>query len=93
MTQDNFIEEVANLFMETGKNHHQAFIETDGVDPEWPIWYADHLHPKLGKLINAQLTKSEIIYLILTLENQRAMDAPGAEWPRYYAKILFNRYL
>ena len=93
MTQDNFIEDVANLFMETGKNHHQAFIETDCVDPEWPIWYADYLHGKLGKLLNAELTKSEIIYLLLMIEKQRTAEAPGVNWPRYYAKILIDRYL
>lgn len=93
MAHSNSIEEVAKLLMETGENHHKAFMETEGVDPEWPIWYADYLHGKLGKLLNAELTKSEIIYLLLMLEKQRAAEAPGVNWPRYYAKILIDRYL
>ncbi len=93
MVQSNVIEEVAALFMETGQNHHKAFKETDGVDPEWPLWYADYLHSKLGKLLKAELTKSEIIYLLLTLEKKRTAEAPDSHWTEYYAKILANKYI
>ncbi len=93
MANINFIEQVEALFMETGKNHHKAFIKTDGVDPEWPLWYADYLFDKLGKMLKAELTKSEIIYLLLYLEKKRAVEAPGANWTTYNAKILVGRYL
>jgi len=93
MTQSNFIEEVAALLMETGQNHHKAFKETDGVDPEWPLWYADYLHSKLGKQLKTELTKSEIIYLLLMLEKQRTTEAPDSHWTKYYAKILVDKYI
>ena len=35
--------QIAELFQKTGSDHHQAFIETDGEDPEWPLWYAECL--------------------------------------------------
>src|SRR3712207_8998070 len=47
-----------NLFREVGQAHHQAYIETDGADPEWPIWYASFLQERLGSLINASDRKS-----------------------------------
>lgn len=28
-------DELAALLRQTGMNHHQAFIETNGADPEW----------------------------------------------------------
>ena len=34
--------QLENLFHEVGEAHHQAYIETDGADPEWPLWYADY---------------------------------------------------
>jgi hypothetical protein len=35
--------QLEKLLRETGRAHHQAFIETNGVDPEWPLRYADNL--------------------------------------------------
>ena len=28
-------EQLADLLTETGQHHHRAFIDSDGVDPEW----------------------------------------------------------
>jgi hypothetical protein len=93
MTASDSVQKLAGLFMETGEAHHKAFHKTDGVDPEWPLWYAEYLHDKLKKFLNADLTKSEIIYLCLSLEKERALKAPGAKWPFYYAKVLIKRYV
>ena len=35
--------QLEGLFREVGEAHHQAYIETDGADPEWPLWYAEYL--------------------------------------------------
>lgn len=43
MNQGELERHLAKLFQEAGKAHHEAFATTDGVDPEWPIWYADYL--------------------------------------------------
>lgn len=92
MTDIDSAQKLAMLFQETGGAHHKAFHETDGADPEWPLWYADYLQDKLGKLLNADLTKSEIVYLLLSLEKQRTEKAPEAKWPSYYAKVLLKHY-
>ena len=42
---------LADLFLETGHAHHAAFAATDGADPEWPIWYAEHLQAPLTKVL------------------------------------------
>ncbi len=34
--------DLVELFRETGRAHHSAFMATDGVDPEWPIWLCLH---------------------------------------------------
>ena len=34
---------LASLFEETGQAHHRAFEKTDGMDPDWPLWYAGYL--------------------------------------------------
>ena len=86
------VTQLAGLFMETGQAHHQAFHETDGADPDWAVWYADYLFEKLPEHLGVQLNKSDIIYLLVHLSYLQAMDAPGAKWPKYYAKYLLQRY-
>jgi hypothetical protein len=51
------------------------------------------LHDKLGNLLNAKFTKSELVYLLVMVEKERGMMAPGSDWARYYANFLIERYL
>jgi hypothetical protein len=37
MTETDLAGQREELFRETGKAHHQVYIETDGFDPEWPL--------------------------------------------------------
>lgn len=87
------IETLTELFMETGHAHHQAYIETDGADPDWAIWYADYLYDKLPAHLGVTLEKSEIIYQLMRLSYLQPQDAPSAKWHRYYAKFLLERYI
>lgn len=85
--------EIAALLQQTQQAHHTAYIETDGDDPDWPIWYAVYLVDKLPPLLQADLTKSEITYLLVHLSKLQQLDAPGSQWSRYYAKALVGKYL
>jgi hypothetical protein len=84
---------LAELFRQTGKAHHQAFITTNGEDPEWPIWYADYLVDKLPAHLGISLTKSDIVYAVMRLDKEQRSEAPGADWAKYYARSLLMRYL
>lgn len=84
---------IADLFAETGEAHHQAFIETNGVDPDWPLWYSQHLMDKLLPLIDADMTRSELVFNLVRAEIERMEDAPGANWKRFYAQFFIDRYL
>lgn len=92
MAHDKLILDVTALFIETGENHHKAFIESQGVDPEWPLWYSNYLHSRLGKLLNTEFTKSEIIYLLFMLDKKIAAEAVEENWTLYYAKYLVDNY-
>ena len=86
------IQALAKLLMDTGHAHHQAYIEVDGNDPDWAVWYADQLYDKLPEHLSVTLHKSNIIYLLMHLSYVQALDAPQAQWPPYYAKYLLQRY-
>lgn len=87
------IRELVKLFEEAGAAHHRAFADTGGADPEWPLWYAGYLIDRLPALLEADVTKSELVYLLVHLNRQQSLAAPGARWPRYYARYLAAHYL
>jgi NAD(P)H-hydrate epimerase len=84
--------ELQELLLITGQAHHKAFAATDGVDPDWALWYADHMVERLNVLLDADLTRSDIVYLLVGLSHEQPGLAPGASWPRYYARSLAERY-
>jgi hypothetical protein len=85
-------DQIAPLLKETGRAHHQAFIATDGVDAEWPLWYADDLQKPLSHLLGRALTKSEIVYLLVLLSKRQPVEAPDADWTEFYAAYIVDQY-
>ncbi len=85
------LQPLADLFQETGTAHHQAFIATDGVDPEWASWYAQYLVEKLPSLLNATLPESEIAILLETASEKHAAQDPDADWKVFYAKFFMEQ--
>ncbi len=81
---------IADLLRETGEAHHAAFIDTDGADPEWPIWYAGYLQERLGQQLDRQFTRSELVYLLVLAEREHAAEAPAEPWPDFYAQVLLR---
>lgn len=87
-------ETLAALLHQTAEDHHVAYKETDGVDPDWSIWYAGHLLEKgLETLLDAKLLKSDVIYLLVMVDKLQMSEAPGAHWEHYYADFFVSRYL
>lgn len=85
-------DEIAALLRETAAAHHDAFLDQDGDDPEWPLWYATYLHDRLPPLLGRALTRSELVFALVHLERQLAAEGAGAPWPEYYAAHLLERY-
>lgn len=80
--------ELATLLQETGRAHHEAFRETNGFDPEWPLWYAEYLHDKLPAHIGGEMTRSEIVYHLLAAQRAQEDEESTEPWPKYYARFL-----
>jgi hypothetical protein len=78
------LDEIAALLTETGAAHHEAFADTDGDDPDWPLWYAEHLRPRLG----GALTVSEIVHRLVDAELRRRETGDPTPWQQLYAARL-----
>jgi hypothetical protein len=85
-------EELAQLFREAGHAHHEAFIDVDGADPDWPMWYAEFLHSRLAAPLGDRFTKSELVCLLIELDHEIRRQPPGADWATYYANALLERF-
>ena len=79
------------LFHRVGKAHHRAFRDSAGEDPEWPMWYAEHLHGELVNLLDLELSKSKLIYLLVVAEKKQSKKKPKGDWPKYYANFMLKR--
>jgi hypothetical protein len=84
--------QLEDLFRQTGEAHHEAFIETGGEDPEWSLWYADYTLDKLRELLDAEVTKSQLVYRLIRASNEQQAKAPGADWAWYYSRFFLERY-
>ena len=49
------------LLEETGRAHHAAFAASDGVDEDWPIWYADYLVDRVKEQLGLEISRSQLI--------------------------------
>jgi hypothetical protein len=47
--------------MATGHARHESFFETDGFDPDWAIWWANHSVDQVNALLGTELTRSELV--------------------------------
>ena len=90
MTDENTLQQLTTLFEQTGEAHHKAFLETNGEDPEWPIWYAEYLHDQLSPFLAAPLSRSRLVFCLVQTEDEHRAADPEAPWPEYYARRVLE---
>lgn len=90
MDEQEHIQQIVDLLIETRRDHHRAYKETDGADPEWPAWYAKHLQRRLNTLLKSRLTESEIAEQLAALDEEHREAAPDVNWAEYYARALLK---
>ena len=81
-------EELAALLVETGRKHHEAYIESDGADPEWASWYAGYLQGHLWDRLGKLLSRSEITYLLIRGDRDSPQSEDSSQWSAVYARLL-----
>ena len=93
MSNETVEQRIAALLRETGRAHHQAFIETDGYDPAWCSWYADYLDKRLSTLLKVRVTPGELSDLLVKIDQEQRSQAADVNWAEYYARRLVDTYL
>ena len=82
--------QLVELFTDSGIAHGKARVETNGEDPEWPIWYADYLKKKLETATGKSFTRSELIYFLVLADRKHRAEGKGQPWPEFYAQLMLT---
>ncbi len=82
--------QISSLLHEASETHHGVFRIVDGADDDWASWYADWLInlSELPALLGVKPVRSELVYLLVSLDKQYTADQPGESWEPYYADRL-----
>jgi hypothetical protein len=91
---DDRSERVAALLHEAGETHHRVYRIVDGDDPDWASWYADWLInlSELPDILGARPVRSELVWLLVSLDKDYTTAGPDAPWPEWYADRLVAHF-
>ncbi len=87
-------DQVASLLHEASETHHRVFRITDGTDEDWASWYADWLISlsELPSVLGAKPIRSELVYLLVTLDKDYTAGSPSEPWESYYARRIIDHF-
>jgi hypothetical protein len=87
-------QQVAELLNEAGETHHAVYRIVDGEDPDWASWYADWLVrlSELPQLLGRMPVRSELVWLLVSLDKQYAQENPETPWPQWYAERVIGHF-
>lgn len=86
------VNELADLFRQTGRNHHHAYRDSDGVDPEWALWYAGYLQTHLWDGLGRLPSRSELVHLLIECDRAHRNGDVQVEWPPFYAERFLEHF-
>jgi hypothetical protein len=88
------LEQVAGLMTEAGETHHQVYRIVQGADDDWASWYAWWLIElsELEALLGTRPVRSELVYLLVSLDKQYTAEAPDERWQSYYASRIIDHF-
>jgi hypothetical protein len=88
------LEQVGSLLLEAGDTHHRVYRIVEGADDDWASWYAQWLIElsELPALLGTKPVRSELIYLLVSLDKRYTAENPGEPWERYYARAIIEHF-
>ena len=80
--------ELAALVSDAGHAHHAAYIESDGIDPDWAMYYAGYLEAHLGDRLGRKASRSELTYLLIKAQREHDALPDARPFADYYAGVI-----
>jgi hypothetical protein len=87
-------DQISRLLHEAGETHHGVYRIVDGADGDWASWYADWLVnlSELPRLLDTKPVRSELTYLLVSLDKDYARSQPDEPWETYYAQRILEHF-
>ncbi len=87
-------EAISKLLHEAAETHHRVYRIVDGADPDWASWYADWLVglSELPQLLGQRPVRSELVYMLVSLDKEFTAGGPAGPWEDYYAEGLARHF-
>jgi hypothetical protein len=87
-------EQISRLLREAGETHHRVFRIVDGADDDWASWYADWLISlsELPALLGVKPVRSELVYLLVSLDKEYTAKQQDQPWEAYYAPRILSHF-
>ena len=85
--------QIADLLHVAGETHHIVYRIVDGDDPDWASWYAGWLInlSELPQILGSTPVRSELVWLLVTLDKEYTEASPELAWPQWYAERIVQR--
>ena len=89
---DDRIERVGELLHQASETHHLVYRIVDGDDPDWASWYANWLRDlcELSQILGVAPVLSELVWLLVTLDQDYTKAGPSTPWPQWYAERMLE---
>ncbi len=86
--------QICELLHEASETHHRVFRIVDGDDPDWASWYTDWLIDlsELPDLLGTTPVRSELVYMLVTLDKAYVSEPQKAAWEDFYAHRLIEHF-
>ena len=84
------VPELAEILMAAGHHHHQAYISSDGVDPEWAMWYSSYLQAQIWDRAGEIPTRSTLVHLLIEADKNFEPTEEHPDWPPVYARYMLE---
>jgi hypothetical protein len=91
LDRKNLSDQPSDLFRATAEDHHRAFLETDGLDPDWPLWYADACSSPPAPF-KGRYNQDRHRRPARPGRAEAAIEGPGWRLAGFYASFFIDRY-
>ena len=91
---DDNTTQLSNLLHQAAETHHIVFAIVDGEDPDWATWYSDWLAnlSRIADLVGRRPVRSELTYLLVSLDREYTHQARSERWEDFYATRLMQHF-
>ena len=89
MSESDSFSEIVHHLVRTAQAHHEA---TGGTNPEWALWYAEHVAGDINQVLGAAMEVGELAAWLEGADRRYREEPQEHSWPKAYAAWLMAEH-